>query len=80
MMFRVFAVAALYILGVSWCYLVVRRFPQDVQEIRELRQTIRTFAIVLVWAITVIIAIVLILYSFVMIRELTAFLPFFAIC
>jgi len=69
-----FAVASLYILGAWWCYVVVRRLPQDVQEIRELKQTIRTLAIILVWAITVIIAIVLILYSFVIIRELTAFL------
>ena len=74
MMFRVFAVAALYILGVWWCYVVVRRFTQDVQEIRELRQTVRTFAIILIWAITAIIALVLILYSFVIMRELTTFL------
>ena len=80
MAFRLFTAAALYILGVWWCYEVIRRFPQDVQEIRQLKQIIRTFAIILVWAITVIIAIVLILYSLVMIRELAAFLPFLAIC
>jgi hypothetical protein len=68
------AVSSLYILGVWWCYVVVRRLAQDVQEIREIKQTVRTCAIILVWAVTVVIAIVLILYSFVIARELIAFL------
>lgn len=72
-MFNVFAMAGLYILGVLWCYEVICRFRQDVQELIELKEFTRKAAIILIWAITVVIAIVLIKYSVVMIKELISF-------
>jgi uncharacterized membrane protein SpoIIM required for sporulation len=72
-MFWALALAALYILGLWWCYEVIRRFPQDVQEIRELKETARKAAIVFVWAITVPIAVVVTVYGFVLIDRLTSF-------
>ncbi len=62
--------AALYILGLWWCYEVIGRFREDVKEIRELKEITRIAAIIFVWAITVIISIILIVYGFVIIKEL----------
>jgi hypothetical protein len=44
-------------LGVYWCYTVVRRIPGDLQELREVSDSARKGAIIIVWVITVIIAI-----------------------
>ncbi|MHC4425719.1 MAG: hypothetical protein ACYSYV_06460 [Planctomycetota bacterium] len=67
------ALVGAYILGVWWCYEVIRRFPQDVKEIFQLKQISRTVAIVFVWAVTVPIALVLIVYGFVMVCQLISF-------
>ena len=77
-MFNVFALVGLYILGVLWCYEIIGRFRQDVQELRELKEFTRKAAIIFIWAITVLIAIVLIKYSFVMIKELVLFVHLFS--
>jgi len=77
-MFLQLALAGLYILGLVWCYNVIGRFREDVQEIRELKEITRTAAIIFVWAITGIIAIVLIVYSFVIIKELISFVHLFS--
>jgi len=69
-MFLRLALAGLYILGLWWCYEVIGRFREDVKEIRELKGVTRKAAIIFIWAITVIIAIVLIRYSFVIIEKL----------
>ncbi len=69
---RLFVPGILYILGLWWCYVVIRRYRQDVQEIRELREFVRTGAIVFIWALTVIIAILLVRYSFKIIDEVRA--------
>ncbi|UCG55876.1 MAG: hypothetical protein JSU70_13510 [Phycisphaerales bacterium] len=74
-MFYGLAIAGLYVLGVWWCYEVVRRFRRDVQEIREQREVVRTGAIVFVWALTVVIAVVLIRYTLVVIEEVSAWIP-----
>ena len=62
-MFFTLAVVGLYVLGVVWCYQVIRRFREDVQEIREVKEAARRGAIIFIWALTVIIAIVLIRYG-----------------
>jgi hypothetical protein len=67
-----FAPGILYILGLWWCYAVIRRFGQDVQEIREQKEYARTGAIIFIWALTVIIAILLVRYSFRIIDEVGA--------
>jgi hypothetical protein len=41
-----------------WVYVVIRRFPDDVREFREVKEGARRFAIVFVWFLTVPIAIV----------------------
>ena len=67
------AIAALYIFGLWWCYEVVRRFPDDLREISELKETTRTCAIIFVWIITVPLAFGLIVYGFVLVRRLSWF-------
>ncbi len=77
-MFLRLALAGLYILGLAWCYHVIGRFREDVREIRELKEITRRAAIIFIWIITVIIAIVLIRYSFVIIKELISFVHLFS--
>ena len=77
-MFYRLGLAALYILGLWWCYEVIGRFREDVKEIRELKEITRRAAIIFIWAITVIIAIVLIVYGFVIIKELILFFRLFS--
>ena len=77
-MFNVFAMAGLYIIGVLWCYEIVRRFREDVKEILEVKEFTRKAAIIFIWAITVIIAILLIKYSMVIIKELALFYHLFS--
>lgn len=77
-MFYPLALAGLYIFGVLWCYEVIGRFRQDVQELIELKEFTRKAAIIFIWAITVVIAIVLIKYSFVMIKEFILFYHLFS--
>jgi hypothetical protein len=76
-MFLRLALAGLYILGLWWCYEVIGRLREDVQEIRELKETTRTAAIIFVWAITGIIAIVLIIYGFAIMYRLASFVRLF---
>ena len=72
MMFRALAIVSLYVFGVWWCYEVISRFPKDIREIREVKEVVRTLAIIFVWALTVIIAILLIRYSLAVIEEIRA--------
>ena len=69
-MFWAAAIAAMYILGLWWCYEVIRRFPDDLREIFELKETGRTFAIIFVWVITVPLAFGVIIYGFVLVKRL----------
>lgn len=55
--------ALLFALGVYWCYVVVKRFPDDLQELREIPDKIRKGTIIFIWFITVIIAIAIVLLS-----------------
>ena len=77
-MFYRLALVALYILGLWWCYEVIGRFREDVKEIRELKEITRSAAIIFIWAITAIIATVLIVYGFVIIKELILFFRLFS--
>jgi hypothetical protein len=71
-MFVALALGVLYLLGLWWCYEVICRLREDIQEIRQVRQVSRTVAILFVWALTVIIAIVLIRYGFVIIKTMVS--------
>ena len=53
----------LFALGVYWCYVVVKRFPDDLQELREIPDKVRKGTIIFIWFITVIIAIAIVLLS-----------------
>ena len=77
-MFYAFALVGLYILGVWWCYEVIGRFRKDIQEIRELKGVTRKAVIIFIWILTVIIAIVLIKYSMVIIKNLFSFVRLFS--
>ncbi|MGD2094198.1 MAG: hypothetical protein PVH77_04230 [Phycisphaerales bacterium] len=50
-------------LGIYWCYVVVRRFPDDLQELREIPDKVQKGTIIFVWFITIIIAIAIVLLS-----------------
>lgn len=69
MMYQAFALTALYIFGVWWCYEVICRFREDVREIFEQREIVRTIVIIFIWAVTAIILILLIFFGFVILRE-----------
>jgi len=58
-MFYRLGLAALYILGLWWCYEVIGRFREDVREIREIKVITRRASIIFFWDITVIFVIVL---------------------
>ena len=69
-MLRAWALVALYIFGLWWCYEVICRFREDIREILEVREFTRTAIIIFVWAVTAIIAVLLIFFGFVMIDGL----------
>ena len=72
-MFWAAAIVGLYILGLWWCYEVIRRFPDDLREIFELKETSRTLVIVFIWIITVPLAVGVITYGYVLIKRLVWF-------
>jgi len=49
--------ALLFAFGVYWCFVVVKRIPDDVQELREIPDKARKGAIIFIWFVTIIIAI-----------------------
>ena len=77
MLFRALAIASVYIFGCWWCYEVIRRFPQDVKEIFQLKQVVRTIVIIFIWVLTVPIALALIFYAFILMRNLISFVRTF---
>lgn len=77
-MFFPLAMVGLYVLGVGWCCQVIRRFREDVREIRELKEGVRTGAIIFIWILTAIIAIILIRYSFTAMHEVASWFRLFA--
>lgn len=55
------ALTAMFVLGVYWCWDVARRFREDLQELREVKEKPRKAGIIIVWAATFIIAVILII-------------------
>lgn len=47
----------LFVACAYWCVVVIRRFPEDLQEFREVPDRTRKGAVIFVWFITLIIAI-----------------------
>ena len=71
------AIATIYIFGLWWCYQVITRFRQDLREIFELKEVTRTAVIIFVWIITIPIMLILVFYSFVIIKRLVWFFGIF---
>lgn len=71
--FHVLAIASAYIFGIWWCYEVIHRFRQDVKEIFQFKQVVRTVAIIIIWVLTIPIALALIWYTIYIIRNLISF-------
>jgi hypothetical protein len=72
-MFGALALGVLYLFGLWWCYEVICRLREDIQEIRQVKQISHTVAILFVWVLTVIIAALLIRYGLVVIRTTVSF-------
>lgn len=49
--------ALLVALGAYWCYAIIKRFPSDLKELREVEEIPRKAAVIIIWAITAIIAV-----------------------
>ena len=60
---RLLLFMTLFVLGLIWCYKVIQRLPDDIQEIREVHETGRTIGIIIVWIITLFIAIAIIFFA-----------------
>jgi uncharacterized membrane protein SpoIIM required for sporulation len=72
-MYRALGLAVVYIWGVWWCYEVIGRFRRDLEEIRELKQAARTGAIIFVWVLTAVVAVVLAVWTFAIIGRIVSF-------
>lgn len=77
MCWMAFAIAAIYIFGLWWCYEVITRFRQDLKEIFELKEVTRTVVIIFVWIITILMMLGVILFSYVMIKRLVWYFGIF---
>ena len=77
MSFRWLFYVGLYILGLWWCYEVICRFRQDLEELLTVKEILRKLAILFVWLLTVIIIIALVSFSIVMVREIARFVHLF---
>jgi hypothetical protein len=49
----------LWVYGVYWCYTIIRRLPEDIQEFRTVKETIRRGAIIFICLLTIVIGIVI---------------------
>lgn len=56
--------ALLVVLGIFWCYAIIKRLPSDLKELREVEEKPRKAAIIIIWAITAVIAIAIVTSSF----------------
>jgi hypothetical protein len=65
--FQIFGMFAAYIACAYWCYEVVARGRDDLTELREAKETGRKIGIIIVWAITIMIAIFLAGLTFVLV-------------
>ncbi|MCJ7777412.1 MAG: hypothetical protein MUP16_03770 [Sedimentisphaerales bacterium] len=61
----------LFALGVSWCCTVIGRWREDLKELREVEETARKAGIIIVWAITVVIAIAVTWSAFIVLARIS---------
>jgi len=64
--FHILVMFAAYIACAYWCYAVIARCRDDLRELREVKETARKAGIIIVWAITIVIAILLVGLTFIL--------------
>ena len=67
--------ALLFALGVYWCYAVIVRFSDDIKELSEVEDRIRKAVIVGIWAVTVVIAILVVKFVISVVGRIASGLP-----
>ncbi len=55
--------AILFALGAGWCYAVFKRWRSDLEELREVKDIVRKVVILGIWAVTVVIAILVVNFA-----------------
>ena len=65
----------LFALGAAWCCKVIGRWRQDAEELREVDEPARKAGIIIVWAITVVIAIAVIWSAIIVLARIISNLP-----
>lgn len=73
--FRDLIYVVLFALGVYWCYKVIERWREDLEELREVEETARKAGIIIIWAVTVVIAIAVAWFAFTVIARIISGLP-----
>jgi hypothetical protein len=59
-----FGAAVVLALGFYWCYAVMSRWREDLQEFREIKDSARRVGILVVWAMTILLALALVSITF----------------
>jgi hypothetical protein len=67
------ALTVLYVCGVYWCYEVIGRLREDLKELREPDENVRKAAIIIIWFITVAIAVILVISTKIIITRFIEF-------
>ncbi len=65
----------LWAVGVSWCCVVIGRWREDLKELREVDEPARKAGIIIIWAVTVVIAIAVIWSAFIVLARIISGLP-----
>ena len=65
----------LFALGASWCWVIISRWQEDLKELREVDEPARKAGIIIVWAITVVIAIAVIRATIIVLARIISGLP-----
>jgi hypothetical protein len=65
----------LFALGAAWCCEVIGRWQEDLKELREVDEPARKAGIIIVWAITVVIAVAVIWSAFIVLARIISNLP-----
>jgi hypothetical protein len=72
-MYTELAIATIYIFGLWWCYEVIRRFPRDVREMFDFKEVTRSFAIIVIWVLTIPVMLGVVIYGYVLVGRLLWF-------
>jgi uncharacterized membrane protein YecN with MAPEG domain len=65
----------LFALGAAWCCVIIGRWREDLKELREVEEPARKAGIIIVWAVTVVIAVAVIWSAFIVLARIISNLP-----